>query len=313
MGNLQNRILPVNQHPGFLNIGMSKRLHKKLRQKWDRLIATEGAVMGLRDCDVFLENKLVNDIFYKGYYKGEPCLVKCSSRAPDALLRGAALIEKIFEVDSSVVPRVFAKYLSSDRKMAFVVIQYLSGPSFSQICSDPNDRLSTLADGFAEDIRRIANVLRVTGIVHRDINQDNLLMGEDGHLKLIDFQFAIDRNDYFETSFMRRNWKYLFVVFAFSEQLGGATWNDIRALKLRALLMPQTAKVTSLILELESIESESVFTIPIPLKVHIMLWPYLLSLTIQRMFCFHEDKKNVLDKRIHRVKILISKKWNERR
>ena len=55
-------------------------LPRRLRAKWDELIATEGAAMGLSECRVFLENKLVNDIFYEGLFKGRPCVVKCSSR-----------------------------------------------------------------------------------------------------------------------------------------------------------------------------------------------------------------------------------------
>ena len=55
------------------------------RAAWDALVREEGAKMGLSDCRAFLENKLVNDIFYEGVFKGRPCVVKCSSRAPESI------------------------------------------------------------------------------------------------------------------------------------------------------------------------------------------------------------------------------------
>ena len=46
------------------------------RAAWDALVREEGAKIGLSDCNAFLENKLVNDIFYEGVFKGRPCVVK---------------------------------------------------------------------------------------------------------------------------------------------------------------------------------------------------------------------------------------------
>ena len=57
---------------------MNKGLPKSLRARWDDLIATEGRALGLDGCRPFIENKLVNDIFYDGTFKGLPCVVKCS-------------------------------------------------------------------------------------------------------------------------------------------------------------------------------------------------------------------------------------------
>ena len=64
---------------------MSRGLSRRKRAAWDALIESEGPALGLSDCRSFLENKLVNDIFYEGTFKGGPCIVKCSSRAPESI------------------------------------------------------------------------------------------------------------------------------------------------------------------------------------------------------------------------------------
>lgn len=161
------------------------------------------------------------------------------------------------------------------------------------------------ADRFADDLRRIAAALRRTGIVHRDINEDNLIIGDDGRLKLIDFQFAVDRSSYRESDFMLKNWKYLYIVFAFSEPLGGATWNDMRALRLRVQLLPETDFVRKTICELKKEEEAGAFSIPVTSMVRFKLRFYLLSLLIQRVFRDGDRARNVIDKRIRLSRTLL--------
>ena len=58
-----------------------KKLDDATRGSWDALIKTEGKALGLEDCRPFLENKVVNDIFYAGTFKGEPCVEVLVARA----------------------------------------------------------------------------------------------------------------------------------------------------------------------------------------------------------------------------------------
>lgn len=278
------------------------------RAKWDALVKEEGAKIGLTDCRAFLENKLVNDIFYKGMFMGVPCIVKCSSRAPDSILNEARINERLHEADPAMFPKVLAHFETPDAKAAFVVTQWMSGPSFGASLLRQGGISPRQTDSFATDMVRIATALRDVGIVHRDINQDNLLLGTDGHLKLIDFQFAVDRNRYRESEFMRRNWKYLYVVFAFSRPLGGAVWNDMRALKLLAQMLPQTAAAKNAVSMLESEEPVARFAIPVPFLIRIKLHIYRASLVIQRFFRPVSTKQNVISKRIDLVNLLLANK-----
>jgi len=287
---------------------MGRPLDSRTRKRWDALIATEGRALGLDGCRPFIENKLVNDIFYDGTFNGAPCIVKCSSRAPDSIRNEAKMNERLHSIDPDVFPKVLSHFETSDAKSAFVATQKIEGPSFSVLCLRSGGISPQQADSFAADMLRIASALKRTGIVHRDINQDNLILGDDGHLKLIDFQFAVDRNDYHETAFMRRNWKYLYVVFAFSRPLGGAAWNDMRALKLLAQMLPQTATVRDAVATLESEEPAARFDIPVPVSIRTRLRLYRASLVIQRFFRPFSAKRLVISKRIDLVNLLLANK-----
>ena len=89
-------------------LGMKKRLDSRTRRKWDALIEAEGKAVGLTDCRPFLERKLVNDIFYEGLCKGRPCIVKCSSRAPESIVNEYELAKRLYETDPVHFPAVFA-------------------------------------------------------------------------------------------------------------------------------------------------------------------------------------------------------------
>ena len=285
-----------------------KGLDARLRARWDALVESEGRALGLIGCRPFLENKMVNDIFYEGMYKGIPCIVKCSSRAPESIRNEYRINGMLFAADKDVFPEALAHYETSDARFAFVVTRKIIGPSLNELLLDSKGISPTQADSFAVDMLKISEALRRLGIVHRDINQDNLLVDCDGHLKLIDFQFAVNRNDYRESAYMRRNWKYLYVLFAFSRPLGGATWNDMRALKLRAQMMPQTDAVRNAVDLLESREADAMFSIPVPALVRVKLRLYKASLRLQLLFRRTSEKRAVIEKRIGLVDMLLAKK-----
>ena len=136
----------------------------RLRRKWNRIIETEGAKLGLSGCRSFLEDKIVNDIFYEGLFKGRPCIVKCSSRAPDSMRTEYEMLKRVHDADACVFPEPFALWVSDDGRNAFVALEKIGGGT----PSDP-----------ASDILRMAVALRSTGIVHRDVCMKNILCGAD--------------------------------------------------------------------------------------------------------------------------------------
>ena len=266
-----------------VKINANKVLPRKLRAKWDALIASEGAAMGLSDCRAFLENKLVNDIFYEGLYKGKPCIVKCSTRAPDSIRNEYEMLKRLWAIDKDVFPE---PYDIHDGDMAFVVMEKIvPGKSIAP----------------ANDILRIAKALERAGIVHRDVSLDNLLPDADGFLKLIDFQFAVDRNDYRETGFMRRRPTYLYVTFGTS-RMGLGVWNDLAGAGLISCLQVLDADEKDVLQELLKMEERMTFVARVPKTVGRRLWCHEKSIAFRRFF----NGKDSLSRRHAKVKALLS-------
>ena len=46
-----------------------------------------------------------------------------------------------------------------------------------------------------ESIVKAINHCHQVGIIHRDIKSDNIMLGLDGNIKVIDFGFAIDNSN----------------------------------------------------------------------------------------------------------------------
>lgn len=198
-------------------------LSPRLRRKWDRLIATDGAKLGLTDCRAFLENKLVNDIFYEGMFKGRPCVVKCSSRAPDSIRNEYEMSRRMFAVDPLSCADPLALWRSQNGKLAFVVMERLSKVSLFDVFKG-YDMLGVM--NICEDLLRIAHTLRVANVVHRDINSWNILLGRDGHWRLIDLQFAVDRTKPSCDRWLSRHIKYHFTRFGIMPGWPVGYWND---------------------------------------------------------------------------------------
>ena len=279
---------------------MSEPLPGKLRAKWDSLIATEGKRLGLTDCRPFLENKMVNDIFYEGRFNGRPCIVKCSSKAPDSIVNEYSLARRIFDRAPATTPEPLAYWISEDGGMAFIATARIDGRSLTEHLAQGISARE--AQTFAGDILALVDALRNANTVHRDLFADNLLLDTDGHLKAIDFQFAIDRFDYRECDWMRKNWKYRYVIFGVNHDLGLGVWNDMAALVRVLSAFPQTDSVISAIATLKSREVESSFTSIPSLCMRIKLRLYGLSLFVQMLLHSGKPAKVArLRLRLHRI------------
>lgn len=265
---------------------MKGRLDKRLRARWDALIETEGKRLGLVGCRPFLENKLVNDIFYEGTFKGRPCIVKCSSRAPESIANEFELGVRLHAKDPLHFPEVFACHPGP---YAFVVREKVE--SESTLADEPDDR-------YADDVVAIIDALFESEVVFRDILPSNFLIAADGHLKLIDFQFAVDMRTRRIDPWMLRHPEYHFTVFAAVIQGSVAWWDDA---DYATLLLP------SLRPRLEPRIGRMRFEIPLTPLVVFRLRLLALRLRIRRMFSRRDSRKrHAICRRLERLKWLSS-------
>ncbi len=254
-------------------------LSPKLRARWDALIGSEGKRAGLTRCRPFLENKTANDIFYEGMFNGRPCIVKCSSKSPDSIANEYETARRMFAAGPGCVAEPLAYRISERGDMAFAVFAKIAGPSLTELLQKGVSKGES--DRFALDLLSLADTLDRTGTVHRDLFPDNLLLDSDGHLKAIDFQFAIDRNAYRESAWMRRNWKYRYVVFGVNHDLGAGRWNDAAALERMAAMLPETENTIRIRAVLRQKSDVAGFSAPPALFDRIRLGIYGLSLRMQ--------------------------------
>lgn len=251
------------------------------RDAWDLHVAEEGAKMGLTGLRAFLENKLVNDIFYEGLFNGRPCVVKCSSRAPESIGNEYELASRLHARDPIHFPEVFAVHRGP---MAFVVTEKIGGGR--TLGDEP-------AGSHGEDAVAILDALYAERVVYRDMLPANFLVGPDGHLKLIDFQFAVDMATKRIDPWLARRPEYHFLVFAAAVGKGFAWWDDAAFLAfLVPALRPAIAgRIGRLRLEL-----------PFSPLVRLRLAIVVLSMRFRRAFAKEGSRKRrALDRRLGRL------------
>ncbi len=252
------------------------------RKAWDDCVAKAGSEMGLSSCKALLENKLVNDIFYEGLFNGRPCMVKCSSRAPSSIENEYELAFRLHSMDPVHFPRVYAVHLGP---RAFVVTEKIEGGKSLQ--TNPDDR-------YADDVLAILDSLAAANVVHRDILPANFLIAPDGHLKLIDFQFAVDMNTKRVDPWLARRPLYHFLVFAAIVSSDGARWDDAEFARglLPALRERARSRVGRLRLE-----------IPFSFVTRLRLRLAGVVMRVQRLFARKGSRKLAsLDRRLERLR-----------
>ncbi len=276
------------------------RLNIPARAGWRQVVDDAGAEVGLADCRVLLENKYINDVFFEGRFHDRPAIVKCSSTCAWSIGNEFRLASRLHAVVPSVVAEPLAAWVSDDGRRAFVVTEKVSGPSLTDLLAQ--GVTDAQADGFAADIRTLAEALKKTGILHRDLFSDNLLLDADGHLKAIDWQLAVDRNDYREDPWVERHWKFHYVVFGVNRELGMGVWNDFHALGKVLALLPQTAAVKDLAAWLAAEEPEMTFAAPPDRWTRVRLWLYAISLRLQMVLNRRRPEKYArLERRLRTI------------
>lgn len=279
-------------------------LCRRERRRWDAIVESEGAALGLSGCRAFLENKLVNDIFYEGVFKGEPCIVKCSSRAPESIENEYRMSRRLNAV-APVCADALALWRSPDGRRAFVVTRRLPGPSLADIVAGTVGEEEAVR--VLEDMIRIADALIKSGIVWRDVTTDNFMRDSDGRLRLIDAQFAIDRNNYREDPFLLRNWNYRMIVFAHHPMTAGYGWNDAAMMLVHVLGLSDSARARELRDRLIAMCDASNFAVEYGSMDRFRMRLALALMRVQRVFSGLRGGNASLDMRIGRAEVFLKR------
>ena len=283
---------------------MKSSLDPRERARWDAVIAEEGGALGLAGCKPFLENKLVNDIFYEGTFKGRPCIVKCSSRAPESIANEYAMSRRLSAVDPSACAEALASWASPDGRMAFVVTQRLPGPSLTEMVARGVE--ADEAIGVMEDVVRIAGALLSSGIVWRDIIPDNFMMDDGGHLRLIDAQFAIDRSAFREDPYLAEHRKYRLLLFAHHPDMAGRGWNDVAMMLHFTRNLPSSSHVNALRGKLSEMLPAAAFPVAPTTGDILRMIAYGATMRLRLLLHPSAKKTAVLRERLKRVRRFVT-------
>lgn len=128
--------------------------------------------------------------FYSGRLNGRMCFIKYS---PYAKFLTAAEWRYPHLLAAGGAGETFEKSLhwhTTSDGGAFVITEWIDGTGLDALIARKDPLLAEKADVIAADFVRIAEALEHAKVVHRDIRPANLMVDADGHVKLIDFQFA---------------------------------------------------------------------------------------------------------------------------
>ena len=276
------------------------RINIPAQAAWRAVVDGAGADMGLTDCRVLLEGKYINDVFFEGRFQGRSVIVKCSSKCAWSIGNEFRLASRLYAAAPSVVPEPLAAWTSDDGRRAFVVTEKVEGPSLTELLAQ--GVTDAQADGFAADIGRLADAVKTAGVVHRDLFEDNLLLGADGHLKAIDWQLAVDRSDYREDPWVARHWKFRYVVFGVNRELGPGVWNDFHALGKILARLPQTDGVRTVAARLSAEGPGMAISAPPDAVTRVKLRLYALSLRVQMLLRGRRHRKYAqLERRLRTI------------
>ncbi len=131
------------------------------------------------------------------------------------------------------------------RKGAFIVEELVPGTPLSRILqsgSPPQD----VTDRVASALPRIASALEAAGLVHRDVKPENILVADDGTVRLVGFGFSVRRSKYTkEPPTIRKRALECLAPLGGDCVLRPGVWDDVASCEAVLKLLPETAEVRS--------------------------------------------------------------------
>lgn len=182
------------------------------------------ALLGRRHVNRFLPTLILS-----AYAGGERLLVKYSPVAPFAIANEWTFAQRVRRIrpDLCVEP-VFWHVMTGGG--AFVVLKWMEGRTLQDLLDDEAAPTPEQTARLAKDMKDISDALVAANIVHRDIRPANMMVSPDGHVRIFDFQFAVDRDDPREQKYFVDRYMELLWVLGDIYADGHGKWNDRRAM-----------------------------------------------------------------------------------
>lgn len=184
------------------------------------------------------ERSPLKTFFLTGDFEGTSCFIKYSPVARKLTAAEFSFPQRAAKRRPDLFEHPLFWHTTQDGG-AFVMIERIEGRPLSELLEKRDPILTERTEQLTRDMKEIALELEAAGLVHRDVRPSNLLVTGDGHVKLIDFQFATEARDCQEDPVTDAYPRILFVLgdrFA----LGRGQWNDRHSMRECLRLLPET-------------------------------------------------------------------------
>ena len=174
-------------------------------------------------------NRWLPTLFFSAAAKGEKLFVKYSPVAAFAVANEWKFAQRLRRrrPDLCVEP-VFWHVMSGGG--AFVALKWMEGHTLQDLLDKEVVFTPEQTARLVKDMKDISDMLAADGIVHRDIRPANFMVAPDGHVRIFDFQFAVDRDDPREHKYFVDRYMELLWVLGDAYADGPGKWNDRRAM-----------------------------------------------------------------------------------
>ena len=148
------------------------------------------------------QNQQYRRTFYRAWLNDRKAFIKHGGRKNDSVEQEFSLCNRLHEVNEHNFPQIY--FYSEDTAYRCVAYEFLEGKTLSSKIKRADFSASEKQD-YIVQIRDIAQALIATGIVHRDIHTENIIITREGKLKLIDFGLAVDGSSHEKCRVFRKN------------------------------------------------------------------------------------------------------------
>ena len=99
-----------------------------------------------------------------------------------------AVYEKLSRIEDPHLEKIYE--YAADERRGIVLVEYISGTSLQEQIEEKKTFSEEEAFCMIKDLCKVLQKVHAAGIVHRDVNPNNIMISGDGVLKLIDFGIA---------------------------------------------------------------------------------------------------------------------------
>ena len=146
-----------------------------------------------------IRDETINEVFVCKKYS--PIYEELIAKYFGYFIEEIKILHKLYHPN---IVRVFNYYLYPEKTTGYILMEYVQGSSIDEYLKQNPDKFE---DVFLQAIEGF-KYLESMSILHRDIRPANILINEDGQVKIIDFGFGKFTNIALENKSISLNWRY---------------------------------------------------------------------------------------------------------